>query len=126
MRFVDETLCDFAIHAGDVSRQRDLDTEAGWDLADAHVAGDGGGCWQGDFGGAGDVFQRAEEASAVARCEQLLRIGAWQPVAAELFWRGQFCVEDTGRRTGRAFTATRGCGFGALENFFDGHRDFLG
>jgi hypothetical protein len=80
VRLVDEALCYFAIKAGDVNGEGDFNAETGWDLADADVTRDGGCCGQCYFGSTGDVFQRAEEAGAIARREQLLGVGPGRPL----------------------------------------------
>src|SRR5690606_16250882 len=99
----------------------DFDAEAGRDLADADVAGDGQVWRQRDLGLPGHEFQGAQEAGRVTGREQLLRIGSRTTAAAEFRRCAQFQVKDAIGTFRGTFTATLRGGLGAVEDFFDAH-----
>ncbi|KAG0923734.1 hypothetical protein G6F32_014165 [Rhizopus arrhizus] len=103
--------------------QLGLDAETGRDLADAHLAGDGGVGRQRDLGLAGHELQRAQEAGRIAGREQLLRVGARAAGAAQLARGRQLDVQHVVGLDGTAFAAAGGGGLGGVQNLFDGHRD---
>jgi len=100
VRLVDQILRHGAINTRDAYRQRDLDTKARRQWADADIAGDGGVGGQRDLGLAGDKLEGAEEAGAVARSEQLLGVGTGQAIATKLL-RGRLALPATNLRAPR-------------------------
>jgi len=68
---------------------------------------------------AGNEFHRTQEAGAVARREQLLRIGAFATGATEFLGRGEFEVQLAVGYDRSPIAATGGFGMGTVENFFN-------
>src|SRR5690606_30395862 len=125
VRLVDEGLQGVAVDARRRDGERDLDAEAGRDLADADLAGAAGGRGQGDLLAGRYELQRTTEAGRVARGEQLLGIGARTATAAQLARGGQLHVEHSVAGLGAAVAASGGAGGGGVEDLLDGHGALL-
>lgn len=112
---VDQTLRVILRQAWQADMQVDVQAETAGDLADADVGSDRGVIRDFALGLAGDEFQGADEAGRVAGSEQLFRVGRLATGAAQLFWRGEFDVEDVIAGNSATITAAGGGGYCGIE-----------